>query len=102
MAESVRVFGERMTTRQSLRRGSAAGKSARFTFPGAHLDIVVEVVCRNIARESRLHTDESNLCWEYALPEFLEGLAARTAMLGAMLVPTALADNRSRFCWHPD
>ena len=87
---------------QSLRRGSAAGKSARFTFPGAHLDIVVEVVCRNIARESRLHTDESNLCWEYALREFLEGLAARTAMLDAMLVPTALADNRSRFCWHPD
>lgn len=59
---------------QSLRRGSAAGKSARFTFPGAPLDIVVEVVCRNIARESRLHTDESNLCWEYALREFLEGL----------------------------
>ena len=58
---------------QSLRRGSAAGKSARFTFPGAPLDIVVEVVCRNIARELRLHTDESNLCWEYALRELLCG-----------------------------
>ena len=58
---------------QSLRRGSAAGKSARFTFPGAPLDIVVEVVCRNIARELRLHTEENNLVGR-CLREFLEGL----------------------------
>jgi hypothetical protein len=32
-----------------------------FQLPGAYLDSVVEIVKKNIARESRLHTDESKL-----------------------------------------
>jgi transposase-like protein len=37
------------------------GEVRSFHVPGAHLDSVVSIVRKNVRRESRLHTDESNL-----------------------------------------
>jgi transposase-like protein len=37
------------------------GEVRSFHVPTAHMDTVVEIVRKNIDRESRLHTDESNL-----------------------------------------
>src|ERR1700730_837385 len=38
-----------------------SGEVRSFSVPSAHADIVVDIVRRNIDRESRLHTDESKL-----------------------------------------
>jgi ISXO2-like transposase domain len=37
------------------------GEVRSFSVPSAHAKVVVDIVRNNIARESRLHTDESKL-----------------------------------------
>ena len=37
------------------------GEVRSFSVPSAHADVVVDIVRKNIARETRLHTDESKL-----------------------------------------
>ena len=44
-----------------LRLVERGGEVRTFHVPAAHLHFVVDIVEKNIARESRLHTDESKL-----------------------------------------
>jgi transposase-like protein len=52
------VIGRKRAVISLVERG---GEVRSFSVPSAHTDIVVDIVRRNIDRESRLHTDESKL-----------------------------------------
>jgi transposase-like protein len=52
------VIGRKRAVISLVERG---GEVRSFSVPSAHADIVVDIVRRNINRESRLHTDESKL-----------------------------------------
>jgi transposase-like protein len=52
------VIGRKRAVISLVERG---GEVRSFSVPSAHADIVVDIVRRNIDRESRLHTDESKL-----------------------------------------
>jgi transposase-like protein len=52
------VIGRKRVVISLVERG---GEVRSFSVPSAHADIVVDIVRRNIDRESRLHTDESKL-----------------------------------------
>jgi transposase-like protein len=57
-----RTHGHARHTKQTVITLVERGGSVRsFSVPGSHLDEVVGIVRNNIARESRLHTDESKL-----------------------------------------
>ena len=57
-----RTHGHARHTKQTVLALVERGGSVRsFSVPGAYLDEVVGIVRNNIARESRLHTDESKL-----------------------------------------
>ncbi len=59
---SAGTHGHARHTKQTVIALVERGGSVRsFSVPGSHLDEVVGIVRNNIARESRLHTDESKL-----------------------------------------
>ena len=52
------AIGRKRTVIALVERG---GDVRSFSVPSAHADVVVDIVRKNIARETRLHTDESKL-----------------------------------------
>jgi transposase-like protein len=60
-AKDTRGIGNKRAIVSLVERG---GQVRSFHVPSAHLDNVTKIVRDNIAKESRLHTDESRLYWK--------------------------------------